>query len=63
MGEGLLIAIAGPGPLNDPLSILPADFNRSICTEGVDDDDLIAPAQALEAIPNIFLFVETNHDG
>src|SRR5438445_41272 len=53
----------GPGPPNNPACVLPADFNRSVRTKRIDDDDLVTPAQALKTIADVLLLVETNHDG
>src|SRR5207237_10823667 len=63
MSKGLLIPIPGPGPPNNPVCVLPADFNRSVRTKRIDDDDLVTPAQALKTIADVLLLVETNHDG
>src|SRR5207248_11333401 len=59
----LLVQRSCPSAPNNPVSVLPADFNRSVRTKRIDDDDLVIPAQALKTIADVLLLVETNHDG
>jgi hypothetical protein len=47
MGVGLLISVAGPFSLDKSLGITLADLRRTIATEGIDDDNLIAPNETL----------------
>jgi hypothetical protein len=63
MGKGLLIAIAGPFPLHYPVCVLPAYLHGPIGAEGIHHNNLIAPAQAIETVGNIPLFVEANDNG
>jgi hypothetical protein len=62
MGKSLLVAIACPFSLDHAIRVPPADFRRAIRAESVHDDNLVAPAQALQTGADVPFFVETDHD-
>jgi hypothetical protein len=59
----LLITIAGPVSLNDNIGKTATDLHRSIAAIRVDNDDLIAPLEAVQASFNVFFLIEANDDG
>jgi hypothetical protein len=61
--ERLLLAIAGPRTLNDPVGELPANLRRPIRAERIDHHDFVAPAQAFEASADFIFLVEADDDG
>jgi hypothetical protein len=46
--------------LHDAVCVLPTDLHGAIGTEGIHDNDLIAPAQAIKTGRNVPLLVEAN---
>src|SRR5581483_11398044 len=63
MGEGFLIAIARPRPLDEFHRVLAAYLRRAIGAEGVHDHDLVAPAEAFQTGADAVFLVEADHDG
>jgi len=63
MRKGFLIPVSSPGALENPVRILPADLYGTVGTERIHHDDLIAPPQAFETGPDVFLLVEADNDG
>ena len=62
MGEGFLVSISCPFALDDNIRELPADLYRTVGTERIYYDDLIAPSQAAQTTANIIFLVIANDD-
>jgi hypothetical protein len=49
--------------LNDAYGVTLANFYRPVGTIGIDHDDFVAPAQALQTVADVVFFVKANDDG
>jgi hypothetical protein len=59
----LLITISDPFSLDNDIRELATNFDGSIGTKRVHDNNFVAPLNAFQAPANIFFLVEANDDG